>query len=172
MKVRNTIFILLASLISGICSISPAYATKMKPDTTPPNPDSPDEPPSVVLPMEAKQPGDYNFQASVTSPLDSVAMQGFGPGKLGLITPVILNGLKYIDLATGQQIPPPFGTSRPSRRLPPEPLPEPIPEPMAPPPPPQDHGRIMSVGRDPDNPGAFIITYQDGTIERIFPPQK
>ncbi len=157
---------LLASLVAGVCCISPVNANKMKPSTTPLNPD---EPPTVVLPMEAKKPGDYNFQASVNTPSNSVPMQPYSGGKLGMITPVILNGLKYIDLATGLEVPPPWAKPlppMPNLSLPPEPMPEPLPEPPAP----KNHGRIMAVGRDPYNPGGVIITYQDGTIERVSPP--
>lgn len=167
---------LLACLVGALCIIPAAKANKMMPSTTPLNPD---EPPSVVLPMEAKQPGDYNFQATVAAGQNSVPTQPYSGGKLGMITPVLLNGLKYVDLATGLEMPPPWAnpsSSGASSTLPPEPVPEPtpgrVPESMPPPPPPRDHGRIMSVGRDPDNPRAVLITYQDGTVERVFPPSK
>lgn len=163
---------ILVYFIAGMSS-TPTEAMDMKPKAAPP----PDDP-SVVLPMEAKKPGDYNFQATVAAPSNSVPM---GPGKLGLLVPVMLNGLTYIDLTTGLPIPPPGASnSRPvrNRNVPPEPIPEPMPdsnlppEPMPQPPAPKDHGRIMSVGRDPDNPKAVLITYQDGTVERVFPPGK
>ena len=148
----------------GACFNCAANANNMAPPASSP---PPDEPPTVVLPMEAKQPGDYNFQASVQSPPKSVPYSG---GKLGMITPVLLNGLKYIDLETGLEVPPPWAP----RKIPPMPdlslPPIPEPEPLPPAPDPPNHGRIMAVGRDPYNPGGVIITYQDGTIERVSPP--
>lgn len=157
---------LLASLIPAMFYISPAKANDMQPTMTP----LPEDNLPVVLPMQAKQPGDYNFQATVTAPPATVPFSG---GKLGMITPVLLNGLKYVDIETGMEIPPPGGwpKSTYSSSIPPVPLPEPEPMPPAPPPPPQDHGRILSVGRDPYNPGGYMVTYQDGTVERVSPPK-
>ncbi|MBX9880325.1 MAG: hypothetical protein K2Y22_17840 [Candidatus Obscuribacterales bacterium] len=154
----------IAFIALSLCFICPAYANDMAPPSTPP----PDDQPNVVLQMQAKQPGDYNFQASVQAPPKSVPFSG---GKLGMITPVILNGLKYVDLETGLEIPPPWAKTippMPNLSLPPVPEPEPLP----PAPNPPNHGRIMAVGRDPYNPGGVIITYQDGTIERVSPPAK
>lgn len=118
----------------------------------------------VQLPVQAKQPGDYNVNVSVTAPPTSTPTTPYSGGKLGMITPVIANGLTYINLETGEVIPNPNQPPPPA-----EPLPEPGSEP---PPPPKDHGRILAVGADSANPGGVIVIYQDGTVEHVSPPPK
>lgn len=123
--------------------------------------------PTVELPTQAINPGNFTESTTATAPPQQVDTTPF-VGKFGFATGMFTSPLTYVDLETGQPIP---------QRLPqapnavPEPMPEELREPGADPnPQPPDHGRIMSVGKDPARPGGYLVTYQDGTVERVAPP--